>query len=230
MESDHSISLVLLKFSQIYQEFKVQIVSSGKEGVVATETDRFDAILLADELSDGDGLEICHRIRRHDYRTPIIILSEQAGDAHLVLCLERGANARIKKPLKTNVLRAQLCALFRQSQNAHDSSTKLAHYDFYPAQKLMKNRHTNRKIDLTEKETAIVRLLLDAGGNWVGRDEIYREIWGYSIAVRTHTLETNIYRLRQKLEPDPSNPTIVLSARGGYRLNLDEEQDTVSEA
>jgi DNA-binding response OmpR family regulator len=76
----------------------------------------------------------------------------------------------------------------------------------------------DRKIRLTEKETAILKFLYRAGDKPVAREVLLDEVWGYNAAVATHTLETHIYRLRQKIERDPSNATILVTEPGGYRL------------
>jgi DNA-binding response OmpR family regulator len=73
-------------------------------------------------------------------------------------------------------------------------------------------------VRLTEKETAILKYLYRAGPNTVGRDILLDEVWGYNAGVTTHTLETHVYRLRQKIEPEPSRATILVTEPGGYRL------------
>ena len=75
-----------------------------------------------------------------------------------------------------------------------------------------------RKVRLTEKETNILKYLYRAQGKPVARDELLSEVWGYNATVTTHTLETHIYRLRQKVEPDPANARLLLTDAGGYRL------------
>jgi DNA-binding response OmpR family regulator len=78
----------------------------------------------------------------------------------------------------------------------------------------------DRKIRLTEKEASILKYLYRAGGKPVTRDVLLDEVWGYNSGVTTHTLETHVYRLRQKIEPNPSQATILLTESGGYRLAL----------
>ena len=88
---------------------------------------------------------------------------------------------------------------------------------FKPSAKLLL-RDDNRKIRLTEKETAIIKFLLRSGEQIVSRDVLLQDVWGYNAGVTTHTLETHIYRLRQKIEPDPSNARLLITESGGYRL------------
>jgi DNA-binding response OmpR family regulator len=92
-------------------------------------------------------------------------------------------------------------------------------YVFRPAAKLLQDPARNRKIRLTEKEAAILKFLYRAGARPVPRQVLLNEVWGYNAAVTTHTLETHIYRLRQKIEPDPSQSRLLITEGGGYRLD-----------
>jgi DNA-binding response OmpR family regulator len=83
---------------------------------------------------------------------------------------------------------------------------------------MLVDRTTEKKVRLTEKETGILKFLYRAGDKVVARDVLLHEVWGYSAQVTTHTLETHIYRLRRKMEPDPSQATILVTEEGGYRL------------
>lgn len=90
-------------------------------------------------------------------------------------------------------------------------------YTFRPSAKLLVNERGS-KLKLTEKETAILRFLYRAGQKVVTREVLLAEVWGYNANVTTHTLETHIYRLRQKIEQDPSNARILVTEQGGYKL------------
>jgi DNA-binding response OmpR family regulator len=112
-------------------------------------------------------------------------------------------------------VRAQL----RVFDNSEDAVFVVGPYVFRPAAKLLLEQAKNRKIRLTEKEAAILKFLYRSGGKPVGRQVLLNEVWGYNSAVTTHTLETHIYRLRQKIEPDPGNARLLLTEGGGYRLD-----------
>ena len=102
-----------------------------------------------------------------------------------------------------------------------DLQPEIAHIlliDVVGDSKLLVNEQTSRKIRLTEKETAILKYLYRAGDRVVGRDTLLGEVWGYNAGVTTHTLETHVYRLRQKIERDPSQAEILVTEPGGYRL------------
>ncbi|MBT5432700.1 MAG: winged helix-turn-helix domain-containing protein, partial [Rhodospirillaceae bacterium] len=92
-------------------------------------------------------------------------------------------------------------------------------YTFRPSAKLLIHDETSQKVRLTEKEAAILKFLYRAGNKAIGREVLLDQVWGYNAGVATHTLETHIYRLRQKIEDDPSNSRLLLTEPGGYRLN-----------
>ena len=94
---------------------------------------------------------------------------------------------------------------------------RIGPYTFRPSAKMLLDGNA-RKIRLTEKETAILRFLYRAGQSVISREVLLREVWGYNSNVTTHTLETHIYRLRQKIERDPTKAQLLVTAAGGYKL------------
>jgi len=145
------------------------------------------------------------------------MLTAQASDADTILGLESGANDYVTKPFKLGVLLARIRAQLRQHEQSEDAVFTIGPYTFKPASKLLVDSGGG-KIRLTEKETSILKYLYRAGERVVTRDVLLHEVWGYNAGVTTHTLETHIYRLRQKIEKDPTNATILITDRGGYRL------------
>jgi DNA-binding response OmpR family regulator len=115
------------------------------------------------------------------------------------------------------VLLARIRAQLRQHEQSEDAVFKIGPYTFKPAAKML-IRGDNRKVRLTEKETNILKFLYRAGERVVGREILLHEVWGYNAGVTTHTLETHIYRLRQKIEADPSQAQILVTETGGYKL------------
>lgn len=178
----------------------------------------FSAILLDVGLPDMDGRDVCKLLRREGVRCPIIMLTASASDADTILGLESGANDYVTKPFRLGVLIARLRAQLRQFEQTEDAVFAIGPYSFRPGAKLLLDEAANRKIRLTEKETAILKYLYRAGDLVVGRETLLGEVWGYNAAVTTHTLETHVYRLRQKIEADPSNARILVTEPGGYRL------------
>jgi DNA-binding response OmpR family regulator len=179
---------------------------------------RYDAIILDVGLPDGDGRDLCARLRRQGVKVPIIMLTGADAEADVIRGLDAGANDYIAKPFRIGELLARLRAQMRIFENSEDATFSIGPYDFRPAAKQLLDSAKNRKIRLTEKESAILKYLYRAGGRPVARQVLLNEVWGYNSAVTTHTLETHIYRLRQKIEPDPSNARLLLTEGGGYRL------------
>ena len=105
----------------------------------------------------------------------------------------------------------------RTHEQSEDAVFSIGQYTFRPSQKLLIEEEGG-KVRLTEKETAIMKYLYRAEQKIIGRDELLEQVWGYNSGVTTHTLETHIYRLRQKIEIDPSNARLLVTEGGGYKL------------
>jgi len=189
------------------------------ETCVAARGARFDALILDVGLPDGDGRDLCARLRRNGVKMPIIILTGSDEESDVVRGLDSGANDYIAKPFRLAELLARLRAQLRIFENSEDAVFSIGPYTFRPAAKLLQEPQRNRRIRLTEKEAAILKFLYRAGTRPVARQVLLNEVWGYNAAVTTHTLETHIYRLRQKIEPDPANARLLLTEGGGYRLD-----------
>ncbi|MBE9604814.1 response regulator transcription factor [Acetobacteraceae bacterium H6797] len=189
------------------------------ERILGEDNARFDAVLLDLGLPDGDGREFCAQLRRQGIRLPILMLTGADAEADIVKGLDSGANDYIAKPFRLNELLARLRAQLRVFDNSEDAVFVIGPYTFRPSAKLLLEQARNRKIRLTEKEAAILKFLYRAGGKPVARQVLLNEVWGYNAAVTTHTLETHIYRLRQKIEPDPASARLLLTEGGGYRLD-----------
>lgn len=180
---------------------------------------RYDAILLDVGLPDGDGRDFCATLRKQGRRMPVIMLTGADTESDVVRGLDAGANDYISKPFRAKELLARVRAQLRVFDNSEDAVFTVGPYLFRPSAKQLVEPGRNRKIRLTEKETAILKFLYRAGGRAVPRNTLLVEVWGYNSSVTTHTLETHIYRLRQKIEPDPQNLKLLMTETGGYRLN-----------
>jgi DNA-binding response OmpR family regulator len=180
---------------------------------------RYDGVILDIALPDGDGRDLCAKWRRQGMKVPIIILTGSDDESDVVRGLDSGANDYIAKPFRLAELLARLRAQMRIFENSEDAVFSIGPYMFRPSAKLLQDQARNRRIRLTEKEAAILKFLYRAGTRPVARQVLLNEVWGYNAAVTTHTLETHIYRLRQKIEPDPSNARLLVTEGGGYRLD-----------
>ncbi|AHJ65529.1 Two-component response regulator [Granulibacter bethesdensis CGDNIH4] len=200
-------------------EFVAIPAINGKEAddFLSDNISRFDAIILDVGLPDGDGRDLCVRWRRMGVKVPIIILTGSDEEHDVVRGLEAGANDYIAKPFRMAELLARVRNQLRSYENSEDAAFKIGPYIFKPAAKLLETEQ-NKRIRLTEKEASILKFLYRAGTKAVAREVLLNEVWGYNAAVTTHTLETHIYRLRQKIEPDPSSAQLLTTEGGGYRL------------
>ena len=201
----------------LHDEFEVVTVGSAAKGVEAAKSGHHDLILFDVGLPDMDGREAVKQLRKSGFKSPIVMLTANASDADQVLGLDAGANDYVTKPFKFAVLLARIRAQLRQHEQSEDAVFPIGAYTFKPASKLLIDDRGD-KIRLTEKETAILKYLYRAGDKVVGRDTLLHEVWGYNAGVTTHTLETHIYRLRQKIEKDPSNAELLVTEAGGYKL------------
>lgn len=218
VDDDTELVQSLAEQLQLYEEFSTAQAGTGAEALEIAKNDYFDVILLDVGLPDMDGREVCRLMRRAGVRAPIIMLTGADSDADTILGLESGANDYITKPFRLGVLLARLRAQLRQHEQSEAAVFTIGPYSFRPSAKLLLDTATNKKIRLTEKETAILKYLYRAKDKVIGRDTLLNEVWGYNAEVTTHTLETHVYRLRQKIERDPANAEIIITDRGGYRL------------
>lgn len=223
VDDDQALRATLAEQLSVDGEFVAVEASCVREAeeCLGVKDARFDAVILDVGLPDGDGRDYCARLRRNGLKVPIIMLTGSGDEGDVVRGLDSGANDYIAKPFKLAVLLARLRAQLRIFENSEDAVFVIGPYTFRPSAKLLQEPAKNRRIRLTEKEAAILKFLYRAGTRPVARQILLNEVWGYNAAVTTHTLETHIYRLRQKIEPDPSNARLLVTEGGGYRLDPD---------
>ena len=203
---------------RLHEKFITVEVKTGSRALEAAKNEYFDAILLDVGLPDMDGREVCRVLRRNGVKSAIVMLAAAQTDADTILGLDFGANDYVAKPFCLSVLLARLRAQLRQHEQSQDAVFTIGPYTFRPSAKMLIHNETKKKIRLTEKEASILKYLYRSGANEVRRETLLREVWGYNARVTTHTLETHVYRLRQKIEADPSNAELLVTEPGGYRL------------
>lgn len=219
VDDDSALRQSLAEQLRLHEEFLTEEAEDGAGALSRAKGEYFDAILLDVGLPDMDGREVCRLMRRNGVKSPIIMLTASDTEADTILGLEAGANDYVSKPFRLGVLLARLRAQMRQHEQSEDAVFNVGHYSFRPAAKLLLDGESGKKVRLTEKETAILKYLFRAGNKVVSREVLLNEVWGYNAGVTTHTLETHVYRLRQKIEQDPSNAEILVTEPGGYRLH-----------
>ncbi|MFA7638946.1 MAG: response regulator transcription factor [Parvibaculum sp.] len=202
---------------ELHDEFACAAVATAEAGIEHAKNNHVDLVLLDVGLPDMDGREACRLMREGGVTVPIVMLTGVDTDADTILGLDAGANDYVTKPFRFGVLLARMRAHLRSHEQSEDAVFTIGPYTFRPSVKLLVDEN-EKKIRLTEKETAILKFLYRAGGKMVPRDVLLAEVWGYNSGVTTHTLETHIYRLRRKIEKNPPDAQILVTESGGYKL------------
>ena len=218
VDDDDALRQSLSEQLQLHEEFETTIAENGTAALEVCKDDHFDLIILDVGLPNIDGLEVCRRLRRAGVRAPIIMLTGASSEADTILGPDSGANDYVLKPFKLGVLLARIRLQLRQHERSEEAIFTIGPYSFRPGAKTLIDSDTSKNIRLTEKEASILKYLFRAGQSVIGRDVLLNDVWGYNSDVSTHTLETHVYRLRQKIERDPSNAEILVTEAGGYRL------------
>jgi DNA-binding response OmpR family regulator len=200
-----------------YEEFELAEDATAAKGVARVRAEPLDLVIMDVGLPDMDGREAVKLLRKGGFKAPVIMLTGQDSESDTILGLEAGANDYVTKPFRFAVLLARIRAQLRQHEQSEDAVFTIGRYTFRPSAKTLTDE-SGQKIRLTEKETAILKFLYRAGEKVITRDVLLHEVWGYNSGVTTHTLETHIYRLRQKIERDPSKAELLVTEAGGYKL------------
>jgi DNA-binding response OmpR family regulator len=185
---------------QLAREGDYAVIEAGSAAEARAADDYLFAII---DLEDGE--DLARMLREDGYDGPILFLG--SGSAQM--------GERLAKPFRLSALLGLLST--HLGRHGEDRAIRIGPYQFRPSAKLLTGEG-QRKIRLTEKETNILKFLYSAGRT-VARETLLHEVWGYSPAVTTHTLETHIYRLRRKIEENPGRAQILLTEDGGYRLS-----------
>ena len=216
VDDDPELREALMEQLSLHEEFEAVAAENGSKGVQAAKASQIDLVIMDVGLPDIDGREAVRILHKNGFKAPVIMLTAHDTDSDTILGLESGANDYVAKPFRFAVLLARIRAQLRQHEASEDAVFTIGPYAFRPSSKMLLNQ--GNKVRLTEKETSILRYLFRAGQKPVSRETLLQEVWGYNSGVTTHTLETHIYRLRQKIEKDAAAPIILVSESRGYKL------------
>ncbi len=220
---DHQDIASLIQLHLKDMDCEVVHMANGLQGLQRAERDVFDLIILDLMLPGMDGLEICRRIRKQSHYTPILMLTSKSAELDRVLGLEVGADDYVTKPFSIRELIARVKAQFRR-----DAATT-AGEDNVPIQQfgglnIDTEKRTvsidGRRIDLTAKEFDLLLQFISHPGRVYSRAQLLDMVWGYGHEGYEHTVNSQINRLRSKIEKDPAQPEYILTVWGvGYKFN-----------
>jgi len=217
VDDDADLRKTLMDQLMHYREFELVEAGTAAEALSKVRDVHVDLMILDVGLPDMDGREAVKILRRDGFKSPILLLTGHDSDSDEILGLESGANDYVTKPFRFSVLLARIRAQLRQHDQSEDVVFTIGPYSFQPAAKILESADGG-KVRLTDKETSILKYLYRQGPKTITRDVLLKEVWGYNNRVTTHTLETHIYRLRQKIERDPSRAELLVTEAGGYKL------------
>jgi DNA-binding response OmpR family regulator len=202
--------------------YDVTVAADGESGLANARTMAPDLILLDLMLPDMDGFRVLRTLRQPGDQVPILILTARSIESDKVRGLKLGADDYVTKPFGIPELLARVEALLRRSQMVGERAEVKPIERFGHVRVDARRRSVMRNgqaVQLTPKEFDLLTALLRRRGAVASRRELLREVWGYSSAVSTRTLDTHVAELRRKLEDNPSAPSHILTVwKAGYRL------------
>ena len=218
----------LLELHLSDQGYTVDVADEGNQGLARALNGDYALVILDIMLPGMDGFDICRRIRAERRSLPILMLTAKTEEVDTVLGLELGADDYITKPFSIREVLARVKAIFRRielDQEATQPSEQridLGALAVDPDKR--KVTLEGEIITLTNKEFDLLLLFVRNPGKAYSRQELLDEVWGYQYSGYSHTVNTHINRLRNKIEEDPSNPRYVKTVWGvGYRFAEPEE-------
>ena len=215
---DESVSALIVQL-EFDREYIVESVARYEELEKITKEKKIFDLILVNIQNNAYRVGEIRKIKDHFVRVGLIALVPKDYHFEGVLPKLDHYNEILSKPIKVSDLLASISR--NVTLKIHDDQDlKIANYFFRPDEKILIDIETKDRIRLTEKETDILRQLHRADQNELSRRELLRDIWGYKEGIYSHTLETHIYRLRKKIEKNPSDATILITTESGYRLTL----------
>lgn len=227
VDGDAALRASLAEHFVLHTEFDPYQAGSAAEAEakLAGSGKRHDAVLLATGLPDADGRDLCARLREGGLKVPVVMLAGTSSERDVVAGLDAGANDCVAKPVRTGELLARVRAQLRAFDASEDAAFAVGPWVFRPAARLLTDAAGKRRARLTGKESALLRVLCRAQGGSVPRHVLLDAVWGPGSAASARALDICVHSLRRQIEPDPSRPRLLLTERGGYRLDTADAAD-----
>lgn len=214
---DDTTMLRVLRDNFEYSGMSVRTASDGEAGLELALHAQPDLILLDIMLPKINGYEVCRLLRDEGIDIPIIMLTAKGQESDIVLGLNLGADDYVTKPFSMNELLARIKAMLRRKDREDSAVIRFGNLELdLGAHRLMRN---SQELSLTPKEFKLLQFFAEHEGRALTREEILRSVWGSSIYVNTRSVDRCVTTLREKIEPEPHNPTLIHTIRDiGYRF------------
>ncbi|MQA66163.1 MAG: response regulator [Alphaproteobacteria bacterium] len=217
VDDDREFARSLAEQLSLHEGMEVLAASTGREALDAMQQRHFDAAFISLDLTGMDGRELCRLVRREGFFRPVVILASGDSEADQILALDAGANDYITKPFTLGILLARLRAHLRQHDLSEDAVIRMGPFVLVSAEKLLVGSD-GKQIRLTDKETRLLKYLYRTRGRAVSQSRLLKEVWGYRSDIETHTIESHVFRLRQKIGQDRMATPLIVTEKDGYRL------------
>jgi two-component system response regulator RegX3 len=212
--------------------FNVEVAVDGADALMKFEDVHPDLVLLDVMLPKMSGIDVCRLMRKRS-QVPIIMVTAKGAEIDTVVGLEVGADDYVTKPYRMRELVARMRAVLRRAPESGDEelladAIEIGDVALDPEQHRVRIR--GAEVGLPLKEFELLHLLLANAGRVVARDTLIDRVWGSDYVGDTKTLDVHVKRLRAKVEPDPANPTRIVTIRGlGYRYERPKQTSAVGE-
>ncbi len=213
-----------LKLNLELEGYEVTSAMDGVAALKAVQTEYFDLIILDVMLPEMDGITVTETVRISNNEVPILILSAKNSSADRVLGLKKGADDYLTKPFNLEELLLRIHKLINKNKKLQDKSTVGDLFSFggnsidFKAQEAIKAN--GEKIQLSKKETMLLKLLIENKNEVVPREKILQSVWGYNVYPTTRTIDNFILNFRKYFEANSRNPKYFHSVRGvGYKYS-----------
>jgi len=216
---DEDAILMLLEDQLVAEGYDVSTAQDGEAGLAMAASGEFDLMVLDVMLPKKDGFEVCREVRSAGVTTPILMLTAKSQEIDKVVGLELGADDYLTKPFGSRELVARIRALLRRTKDSAAPVEQCRFGDVVVDFRKFTTTRNGSAVDLTAREYALLKFLVDHRDRAVSRFDILNAVWGQEADVFPRTVDTHVANLRRKVEGDPSNPRHIVGVRGvGYRF------------
>ena len=214
--SDHLRKALFDQISSV-QSYEIFDASSPKDIILQNKSSTFDLLIIGTDNEAHPFSSINQFTQENELNSKILFMVDPSNSTSSDFDESLGQNYYIKKPFRVQNLIKKISAILAKISTTIDVAHNIGPFVFYPIKKIV-ILGEQAKIELTEKEVGILKCLINSGEEYVDKEKLLKQVWDYNSDVTTHTLETHIYRLRQKLEIDPSIPRLIISKGGGFTI------------